>query len=73
LIDWDSLFSVAKDAVIADIYAKSRNDYYVATDSGVFKTIYSYELINDIEQRNEYELQAVVDSLQDDLDTTFEY
>jgi hypothetical protein len=29
-------------------------------------------MINDIEQRNEYELQAVVDSLADNLDITFD-
>lgn len=72
LVDWQFLFDTGQISEIRDIYAKSLKDYYVATSSGIVKTIYSYELINDIEQRNEYELQAVVDSLADDLDAVFE-
>ena len=72
LIDWRIIFSLGVAGDIHDIYVKSLNDYYVATSAGVVKTIYSYQLINDIEQRNEYELQAVVDSLTDNLSQTFE-
>ena len=72
LVDWRFLFSSGVVGDIRDIYVKSLNDYYVATSAGVVKTIYSYELINDIEQRNEYELQAVVDSLAGDLDSAFD-
>ena len=72
LIDWRIIFSSGVAGDIHDIYVKSLNDYYVATSAGVVKTIYSYQLINDIEQRNEYELQAVVDSLTDNLSQTFE-
>ena len=70
LNSWNELVSFENDT-INDVNIRNRTEYYVATDSGLFKTEYSYELVNDFDTRSEYEMRKFVSGLSDSLDTCY--
>lgn len=68
---WEQLLSFENDT-INDVNIRNRTEYYVATDSGLFKTEYSYELINDFDTRSDFEMRKFVSELSGSLDTCYQ-
>ena len=66
------MFAVTeKETQINDIYVKNRMEYFISTSKGLYKTMYSYKLVNDYDNRNEFEMREFVQSLSSELESTF--
>ena len=69
---WDVLMQVPGATAVNDIYVKNRMEFYVSTTDGLYRTAYSYRLVNDFESRNEFQMREFVQGLSGELDLIYD-
>lgn len=70
---WDDFFKVSSGGIVVnDIFIRNRSDFYMSTTDGLYKTMYSYRLVNDFDSRNEFEMRQFVQQLSGELEDTYE-
>lgn len=68
---WESVLQIPDAAAINNIYVKNQMEFYISTSNGLYRTVYSYNLVNDFESRNEFEMREFVQQLSGELDIIY--